>query len=216
MQRRTLITGALGLAAGLAGCAATQEEFEFEAEPASFGDAAVSEAGYERVQQQDVVIDRSFEAGGTERDVTVTNYATTYSREVAVGGQSRPLASAVVFSTPSISIVGQEFNPAASENLLDLVARASDQLDDRFEAGSIRDITKVEEQDVTVLETETTMGVFDAVAEIDGSEITLRLLVARVQRDGDIVVVGTAYPQQLAAEERPRAETLFGSVEHGA
>lgn len=216
MQRRTLITGALGLAAGLAGCAATQEEFEFEAQPASFADAAVSEAGYERVQQQDVVIDRSVEAGGTERDVTVTNYATTYNREVAVGGQSRPLASAVVFSTPSISIVGQEFNPAASENLLDLVARASDQLDDRFEAGSIRDITKVEEQDVTVLETETTMGVFDAVAEIDGSEITLRLLVARVQRDGDIIVVGTAYPQQLAAEERPRAETLFGNVEHDA
>ncbi|WP_299237196.1 DUF6517 family protein [Natronomonas sp.] len=216
MQRRTLITGALGLTAGLAGCAATQEEFEFEAEPAAFDDAAVNEAGYERVQQQDIVVDRSVEAGGTERDVTVTNYATAYSREVSVGDQTRPLASAVVFSTPSISIVGQEFNPAASENLLDLVARASDQLDDRFEAGSIRDITKVEERDTTVLETETTMGVFDAVAETDGRELTLRLLVARVQRDGDIIVVGAAYPQQLVEEERSRAETLFGNVEHGA
>lgn len=211
LRRRAFVASAVGVAAGLAGCAAAQTEFE--ATPGQFAPDAVDASGYEQVNQEALVIERTVGTDGVERDITVRNYVTTYDRGVRVAGQSRPLAAATVFTTPSLSIAGREFNPVADESLASLAGRASGQVGGQL-SGGISDIEPVEERQQTVLDTETTVGVFEGVTEAGPTTVTLRLLVARVKHAGDFVLIGTAYPAALTDEERPRAERLFENVEH--
>lgn len=215
MGRRTLVA-ALGSAVtvSVAGCAASQEEFEFSASPGTFGESTVSEAGYEKQQTEEIVVERTVDAGGQERDVTVTNYASAYLRRVSVAGSERTLAGAAVFTTPSISFVGQEFNPIADQSNEELVERAADRVESELDGGEIREIERVEELTTTVLGTETTVGVFSAVTEVEGGEIELLIHVTRVKNDGDFVLVAGAYPRALESDERPRLESLFGDVTH--
>ena len=77
------------------------------------------------------------------------------------------------------------------------------------------DLAAVTEREATVLGTSTTVGVFEGTVVLEAGERQLRLLVTRVEDDQDYVVLGAAYPAELADEERPRVETLFGAVEHG-
>ena len=212
--RRTLIAVGLAVALALSGCAATQEEFSFSASPGSFTDSAVDEAGYETQGTEELVVNRTVTAGGQERRVTVTNYASTYTRSVELAGQNRTLAGAAVFTTPSISIVGNEFNPIADQSNRELVQRATNRVQGQLDGAQIRDVEFVENRTMTVLDTETTVGVFSATTEVQGSEIQLRILVTKVKHEGDFVLVAAAYPQALAGDERPRAETLFDNVEH--
>lgn len=215
MNRRRFIAGAFGVVAGLAGCSSlNQEEFEFTAAPGQFAADAVEETGYEKLEQQEIVEERTVDVGDQERDVTVTNYATPYKREVDLGGQSRTLGAALVFTSPSISFVGQEFNPVANWSLSKIVENARDQIESELEGSGFSDVSKSEERSATVLGEETTVGVFEAVTDVEGTEVTLRMPVTRVKHEGDFVVVAAAYPKQLADEERPRAERLFGNVEH--
>mgnify|MGYP006948679227 FL=1 len=216
MRRRTFFQGVSGIfVAGVAGCVATQEEFEFEADPGAFANEVVEDAGYEELDQQEVVVNRTVEAGGTERDVTVINYSTEYERSVDIAGQRRPLAAAVVFVTPSASVVGQEYNPIADESLTELARRANGRLGTRMAGGEIEDIEKLEERSMTVLDSGTSVGVFSGRTELGGTELSIRLLVTRVKHENDYVILGAAYPEQLAPEERSRVETLFSDVDHG-
>lgn len=212
--RRTLVAVSLAVAVLLSGCAATQESFSFSASPGTFSDSAVEEAGYDEIGTEELVINRTVTAAGSERQVTVTNYASTYLRNVTLAGQERTLAGAAVFTTPSISIVGNEFNPIADESNRELVQRATNRVEGQLDGQRIQDVEFVENRTMTVLGTETTVGVFSATTTVQGSEIELRILVTKVKHEGDFVLVAAAYPQALASDERPRAETLFANVEH--
>ena len=215
MRRRELCAGVAGLVAGLAGCAATQEEFEFESTPATFADEAVAEADYESEGTEEVVVERTVTAGGSERDVTVINYSAEYTREATVAGTPRSLVAAVAFSSPSMTILGREFNPIADESRRELAGRMRDRIDERLDGEGPDDLAAVTEREATVLGTSTTVGVFEGTVVLEAGERQLRLLVTRVEDDQDYVVLGAAYPAELADEERPRVETLFGAVEHG-
>ena len=215
MRRRELCVGAAGLVAGLAGCAATQEEFEFESTPATFVDEAVAEAGYESQGTEEVVVERTVTVGGSERDVTAINYSAEYTREVTVAGMPRSLIAAVAFSSPSMTILGQEFNPIADESRRELAGRMRDRVDERLDGEGPDDLAAVTEREATVLGTSTTVGVFEGTVVLEAGERQLRLLVTRVEDNQDYVVLGAAYPAEFADEERPRVETLFGAVEHG-
>ena len=215
MRRRELCAGAAGLVAGLAGCAATQQEFEFESTPATFADGAVAEADYESEGTEEVVVERTVAAGGSERDVTVTNHSAEYTRKVTLEAEPRSLVVAVAFSTPSMAIVGQEFNPIADESRRELAGRMRNRIAEQLDGEGPDDLTAVTERETTVLGTSTTVGVFEGTIVLEAGERQLRLLVTRVEDDQDYVVLGAAYPAELADEERPRVETLFGAVEHG-
>ncbi len=213
MRRRAFLASTVGVAAALSGCAATQEEFEFSSAPAAFAADAVGEAGYERVGQEEVVEERQIEAGGTERDVTVTNHLTQYERSVSVRDQERTLVFGLVFTTPSISFVGQEFNPVSNWDAAEIVEKTSAMIEDQVD-GEIRDVSEVDELSMTVLETETDVTVLGVTAAAEGTDIQYRVPVAKVQHEGDFVLVATMYPERLRDEERPRAETLLRNVEY--
>ncbi len=214
VTRRVAVTVGVALVLLLSGCAATQEEFRFESTPGTVTDDALSEAGYESTEEaESLTVNRTVNAGGSERDVTVVNYASAYAREVEVAGQSRTLAGAAVFTTPSISFVGQEFNPVADQSNKQLVDRAQSRVGGQIDGG-IEDVTFVENRTTTILGAETTVGVFAGTTTVQGTEVELRILVTKVQHEGDFVIVAGAYPQALAGDERPRLETVFDNVEH--
>ena len=213
MKRRELCVGIVGLAVGLGGCAATQEEFE--STPATFADEAVAEAGYESEGTEEVVVERTVTAGGSERDVTVTNHSAEYTREVTLAGTPRSLVAAVAFSFPSMTIVGREFNPIADESRRELAGRMRDRIAERLDGEGPDDLAAVTERETAVLGTSTIVGVFEGTVVLEAGERQLRLLVTRVEDGGDYIVLGAAYPTELADEERPRVEALFGAVEHG-
>ena len=215
LARRTMLTVGVVAMLLLAGCAATQEEFSFESTPATVSDDALSEAGYESTGGPEALtVNRTVNAGGQERDVTVSNYVTAYTRNVQVAGQERTLAGAAVFTTPSISFVGQEFNPIADQSNQQLVQQARNRVQGQIDGGQIRDVSFVENRSATILGEETTVGVFSGTTTVQGVEVELRIHVTRVKHDGDFVLVAGAYPEALAGDERPRLETVFGAVEH--
>ena len=215
LGRRVTITVGLVAMLLLAGCAATQEEFSFESTPATVSDDALSEAGYESTGgPEPLVVNRTVDAGGQERDVTATNYATTYTRSVQLAGQERVLAGAAVFTTPSISFVGQEFNPIADQTNRQLVNRARSRVQGQLDGTRIQDVSFVENRSATILGEDATVSVFSGTTTVQGVEVELRIQVARVKHDGDFVLVAGAYPQALASDERPRLETVFAGVEH--
>jgi hypothetical protein len=215
MTRNVAVGIGLALMLVVSGCAATQEEFRFESTAGTVSDDALSEAGYESTEEaESLTVNRTVNAGGSERDVTVVNYASAYAREVEVAGQSRTLAGAAVFTTPSISFVGQEFNPVADQSNKQLVDRAQSRVEGQIDGGGVEDVEFVENRTATILGTETTVGVFSGTTTVGETEVELRILVTKVKHEDDFVIVAGAYPQALAGDERPRLETVFDNVEH--
>lgn len=204
----------VGATIGLSGCAATQEKLEYSASPGSFAESAVEEAGYEALEREEIVETRNVEAAGQSKEVTVTNYAQPYQRKLKVGGQQRTQAAASIVTTPSISLVGQEVNPIGKESPAELMDRARGRIESQIDGGEIRDVSKVAERSLTVAEKDATVSVFEAVTEIEGKDITLRVHLTRVKHEGDFVLLAGGFPKQRADEERPRLETLFTNVNH--
>ena len=212
MRRRRFAAGAAGLTIGLAGCAATQTEFE--AAPGRFSTAAADAAGYRLVNETAAVTRRTVDIGGSEREITVRNQVAEYERGVVVAGSERPLAGATVVTTPSIAVAGRELNPVADAPLDSLADRAAGRVGDQLAGDGLEDLSSVGNEQTTVLGTETELGVFEGTTQVGPTTVALRLLVCRVSHAGDFVLVGVTYPAALATDERPRAETLLAGVEH--
>lgn len=199
----------------LSGCAATQQEFRFEASPASFENASVSEAGYEQTVSREVVRNRSVEAGGSTRDVTVVNHLRVYERQATIEplGEQQ-IAAAAVFTSPSISIVGQEFNPLADAEPRRLVRQATSVAGEDLPGGGLQNVQFEETRTTTVLGTQTNLSVFTATTSIQGVSVDVFVHVARVKHEGDFVIVAGVFPVRFAEEERPRLQTLFDATTH--
>jgi predicted N-acetyltransferase YhbS len=212
MRRRHFAASATGLTIGLAGCAATQTEFE--AAPGRFSTTAADAAGYRLVTETEAVTRRTVDLGGSQREITIRNQVAEYERDVVVAGSERPLAGATVVTTPSIAVAGREFNPVADASLDSLADRAAERVGDQLAGDGLDGLSSVGEEQATVLGTATTLGVFEGTTRVGPTTATLRLLVCRVSHAGDFVLVGVTYPAALATDERPRAKTLFAGVEH--
>jgi hypothetical protein len=209
-----LAVGLLTLVA-LSGCAATQDNLRFASEPGSFGSDALSETEYEEEASREIVRNRTVEAGGTTRNVTVVNQLTVYTRSATVEPLGeRQLAAAAVFTTPSITIVGSEFNPIADATPKRLVSTATNVANEQLPGDRIRDVQKVETRQRQVLDTETNVTVFSATTTVDGVSVDVFVHVAKVKHEGDYVVVAAAYPQRIDDTERDKVSTLLDSVVH--
>lgn len=221
--RRGLLaaTGA-AIAGGAAGCLDAipflgDEPIEFEATPASVPDSALDATGYEAHTTEEVVVERTFEAGGQRQDVVVTNWQAEYDKAVDLGEVGLPVdrrLRAAVFTaltTPQVNVLGRTFNPVAdmdSEELAEMVQ-------DRYEG--IEDLEQVGEEQATVGGQSTTVGEFEAQAELveAGVTVDLALHVAEAVESGDdlLVAVG-AYPRPLGRREEEHVFTLMEAVEH--
>jgi hypothetical protein len=210
-RRKALLTAGTTLTALLSGCGATQQEFSFTATPGRITQQVLSNAGYNPDQQEEIIQQRTVEAAGQERDVTVTNYLRTYTRSISQRGISRELVAAI-FTSPSISIVGQQFNPLADLGLKELLERTQGRFSD-YGAPQLQEVTRSGEFSIQSLATETTVGVFSAVTA-GTPAVDIEVLISRFKHDGDYIILRGGYPQSVTETERQRVRTLFENIAH--
>ena len=212
-RRQALLATGTTLTALLSGCGATQQEFTFSATPGRITQQGLSDAGYNPDQQEEIIQQRTVEAAGQERDVTVTNHLRTYTRSVSQRGVSRELIAAV-FTSPSISIVGQQFNPLADLELSGLLERTQGRFSD-YGAPQLQELTRRGEFSIQSLSTEATVGVFSAVTA-GTPAIDIEVLISRFEHDGDYIILRGGYPQSVTETDRQRVRTLFENIAHNS
>lgn len=215
LDRRAFLASASALAgATLAGCSqlTSDEPLEFESTPARVPDDALAETGYEEADVTDIEVERTFNVGGQERTVTVTNWQGEYQRSLDIDVELAGDLSGTVFTTlttPQIEILGQEVNPVAdmsNEEILDRIQRRYDSLE-RVEVDA--------EESETILGETTTRTRFTADARVDGTTIETYLHVSNpVESNGDLVASASAHPRALPDEEA-RIVRMMRAIQHG-
>lgn len=221
--RRELLTmGGVGVLGASAGCLDALPfvggPMSFESAPAAVPNAALEETGYDEHEIEEVVIERSFEVAGRQQDVVVTNWQSEYDKgiDLSVGPLDVGRTRAAVFTaltTPRVSVLGRTFNPVgdmAAEDLIEMVQDRYDGLDG---------IEHVGDADATIAGEQTTVGEFEAEADLldAGVAVDLTIHVAEAVESGDdlILAIG-AYPTVVRHEERDAVFTLIEAIEHDA
>lgn len=221
--RRQALGATAGVLAGsTAGCLDAvpflgDSPLEFEAAAASVPDVALEDTGYEEHRIRDVIIERTFEAGGQSQDVVVTNWQSEYDRavdlaDIGVGTEQRLQAAIfVVLSTPQVDVLGRAFNPVAdmdSEELAEMVQ-------ERYEG--IDELQQVGEDPASVGGESTTASEFETEAELaeTGESVDLTLHITEAVESGDdlLVTIG-GYPRDIQEQEKEHVFALMDAVEH--
>lgn len=133
-DRRTFIASAGTIAAtAIAGCSqiSSDRPLEFESAPARVPEDTLGETGYEETDTEAIEVERTFDIGGEERAVTVTNQRVAYEKEIRAEIELPEALPGVVFTTlttPSVEILGQEANPVESDGDFIVGAGAHPQL----------------------------------------------------------------------------------------
>jgi hypothetical protein len=215
LDRRAFVATASALAGtALAGCGQLlgDEPLAFESTPARVSDDALAETGYEQEEVTDIEIERTFDVGGQERTVTVTNWQASYQRSLGLDVELPGDLGGAVFTTlttPQVEILGREVNPVAdmsNDEILDRIQRRYDELE-RVEVDA--------EESETVLGETTTRTRFTAEARVDGATIEAYLHVTNpVASDGDLVTSVGAHPRAIPDEES-RVVRMIQAIQHG-
>lgn len=213
--RRTFLASASVVAtAAVAGCGQItgEEPLEFESTPAEVPGDVLEESGYEELERDEIELERTFEAAGEERTVTVTNWQVSYEKETDSDlglDDDFPRAVFTTVTTPQVDILGQQLNPVGGMDNEEFVERAQEQY------GGLEDIEPDEEDTRTVLGEETTRTRFTATADFNGSDVDVFAHVSNpVGNDGDFVATVGGHPQQLPDEESDIL-TMMESIRHG-
>ncbi len=221
-RRSVLGVTALGMASATAGCVSQlpfigDEELAFTASPAVIPDSVLDETGYDEQELDELVIEESFEAGGQEQDVRVTNWQAEYDKSIELGGidlsVNDDLRAAVcsVLSTPQVNVLGRSFNPVADMSTSELADMAQDRFDD------MDGLEPIDETSLTILGDSTTVTEFEGEAELlaEGVTVDLTLHIAEAVEAGDDLVVGVGgYPTQFADEERENVLAMLEGIVH--
>ncbi|OTF05688.1 DUF6517 family protein [Halorubrum sp. SD612] len=210
--------GALGLAgtvglAGLAGCAAldvaTGGPAEFSSGTATVADATLSEAGYELNDVSEETVGRESEVGGQTREVRVTNAVAEYDKAVELFGERYQAAVFAAVTTPQIEVLGRALNPIAEMG----TCERAELILSRFE--NVESLERGSEYSTSVLDTDATVVVYTADAEIEGTGVTTELelhIVEPVGVDDDFVLPLAAYPAAFSDGENVRR--MMNRIEH--
>lgn len=209
MKRRELLAGAGGLAAvGTAGCLGVVGLDEHEATPAGVEASVRDETGYEQVDIEEAVVERTFEIAGTSQEVRVTNYLTEHEKAIDLGplGSVRAAAFALLTS-PQISIAGQGLNPIADMSSEELIG----QIEADFDA--INDPEHVADETVSLLDQETTGSLFEAEAEFEGMTVDVNIHITESVRTADdhLVTIGV-YPVPVQDVEEDNIAALRSGI----
>lgn len=221
-RREALGATGVAIAGGSAGCLdwipfVGDEPVEFDAATASVPDSTLQETGYDEHTIEEVVIERTFEAGGESQNVVVTNWQSEYDRAVDLGEAGLPIDQrhrAAIFTaltTPQVNVLGRTFNPVADMDTEEL----AEMVQERYEG--IDDLQRVGEEAATVGGQSTTAGEFETEAELvaAGATIDLTLYITEAVEAGDdlIVTVG-GYPRAVQNQEKEHVFTLMEAIEH--
>ncbi|AEM57483.1 hypothetical protein HISP_09610 [Haloarcula hispanica N601] len=210
-MRKGILTLLVGLLVASSGCVGliTGETVEFDSAPASVGDSALEETGYEQSMADEQTIERTVTVAGQERTIRVTNHVRQYERGIDLGPLGEVNAGRfIVFSTPSASVAGKSLNPAASwsnERLVEEVASRNDQINDvQFERN----------RSVEALGESREVAVFSGTTSIEGQEVDVLIHLTSFEHEGDVVVAVAVYPERIDDREGPRVDTLLGGLSH--
>lgn len=209
MKRRDVLVGAGAVTlSSVAGCLGYAGLDEHEASPAGVDPEVSDETGYEQTNIEEIVIEETFEVAGTSEKITVRNYRTDYEKTINLGPLGSARAAAfVLLTSPQISIAGQEMNPVDEMSAEELV----DMLEADFD--TIENVEPVTNNDVTVLDQETTESIFEAEAKVKGTTVDVHIHVTEsVQTDEDHLVTIGVYPKKLQATEADNIATLRGAI----
>jgi len=208
MDRSHVLTVAIALLVTLSGCAAlTGQDLTYSASKVTVSQQAVSAANYQEVSVQDQTVNRTVSVAGQDRTVRLTNWVATYRTQFSTANSPAP-GSVVVFSTPEVSIAGQELNPVGTMPPEQLIAT----LLQRY--GGVSDVTQVDTQRMTILGEDTEVSTFRTTMDFQGREIPVLVHLATVTHQGDYVVVVGVHPT-VVSPSQAGIETMFTGVQHG-
>lgn len=198
------------VSSGCLGFITGSEAKTFEAEWAATGQPAASATGYELNSTRSQPIEREFTVAGQTRTVKVINKITTYQKALDLGplGERRLGVFAVV-STPAVQLGPETFNPVGDYSNEQLVELLTSQYD------GLGDVRKVDERQLTVLGTETTVTKFAGTATFEGAQVDVYVQVTKVRSGDDFVVPVGIYPQALDGEAS-NVFQLMEALEHPA
>lgn len=205
MKRRELLAGTGGFAAlSVAGCLGVVGMDEHAASPAGVAPEVRDETGYEQVNIDEFVVDRSFDIAGASEEITVRNYLTEHEKGIDFGPVGTVQAAAfAVLTSPQITIAGQELNPIArmsSEELIELVEADFDE---------IEGVEHVSDEDTDVLDQETTESRYVADAAFNGVTVDVNIyLTESVDTADDHLVTIGVYPELVEGIESENIEAL--------
>ncbi|MFB6220056.1 MAG: DUF6517 family protein [Halolamina sp.] len=197
--------GALAVAGitGLAGCSGG-DTTSFEAEAAA---TATGDTGYEKKGQREQTITKEF-AG---QEVEVTNVITEYQKEVEIPlTGSAKLGVFTAFTTPEVSVAGQEFNPIKDWSTEKIVK----QLQSRYE--SMGNVQKEGTESHEILGSSRTVTKFSATMTYQGNDVPVFILIAKFNHESDFVVPMGVFPQRKEDQEGANIRTLMSNLSHPA
>ncbi|MFB6105291.1 MAG: DUF6517 family protein [Halobacteriaceae archaeon] len=212
VQRRTIaavITVAVVMTTAGCGFILGSEPASFTASPATVSQQALDASGYEEVSVTPKTVSRNFSAAGQTRTVKVTNQLAQYERQIDLGPLgSRRAGVFVAFTSPSVSVLGQSFNPIADMSTQDLVTRFESQYEG-LTVGS-----QVGSRSLSILGESRTVDKYAGTARLGGKEIDVYIEITEVFNHGsDHVVAVAIYPQQSSGSP-DRVATLFEGLQH--
>ncbi|MFC7072571.1 DUF6517 family protein [Halovenus rubra] len=203
METRRSVLGVLGVAgvASLAGCGVLQDTFEQNASPAGVEQPALDQTGFEHRQDEEIQFTRTVDALGQSRDLRLTNWLVTHGK--GAGDVGADAATFRIFSTPSVTVAGNEINPIDNFDDEQLLAQVSGQ------QGSLEaESTQV----VSILGTDVELTRYKTQREVAGAAVTVFVHVGRLSNNGDLLTVVGAYPELL--DESEKIYSLARAVEH--
>jgi hypothetical protein len=226
MKRRGLLAAlAASTSVAVAGCAAEDGSYEFDAEPARVPESAYAD-GYSGQDPESYTIDREFNVTGVNAKVTATTWVAQYSN-------SATQSALFVASTPNASVAGQSVNPLVRVEGADLIQRLLNQINQQDVGGGDADIETDDieergEETRTILGEETTVPIFETTisADVEGAgnssgsveDVPVLLYIATVQHtaDGadseDVIAMVGVHPEQVS--QRDQLLSMMEAVEH--
>jgi hypothetical protein len=190
-RRRVLAAASAVAAASIAGCGLLDDGIERSAEPAGIDSDTLDQTRFEHDGTVEMTMAQTVEVAGESRDLRLTNQLATYRKTVPAtdGG----VASIQLFTTPSVSVRGQEANPFAEFD----TQRFLEEMASRAGEDAVDDISQVGTRTVRVLGADRTFTRHEATTERQGQEIVVRIPVARLTHEADILGIYATYPKLL-------------------
>lgn len=211
MNRRTVLAGmGAGMIASTAGCMEiiTGDTIEYTANGAHVPESVSEETGYAFVDTHEITVDETVDVLGISRQVIANNIQTEYEKTVSVDPLgSVPAAAFSIIATPSVSILGQEFNPVADMSTEEIASLVEDNYDGMGELA----YQETNSQDVGGESVD--VSTYLVEASLEGTPVELELVISEaVDFDEDLVLAVGAYPT-VTPEEQDNIETLMAAIE---
>ncbi|NGM69499.1 hypothetical protein G6M89_10865 [Natronolimnobius sp. AArcel1] len=213
LSRRSLLgagaTGAIALTAGCLDFVTGDGPLEFEANQAAPSADALADTGYEESAIEHEAIHEEVDVG-IEREVRASLWASLYTKERELQGQTEEAGFFGAVSIPGIEVLGRSFNPLADLDGEELLEELMSQLDDGQE---IENIAHEDSFGLEILGDGREVDVFGGEAEYGGETLEVEIMLTSFIHEDDLLVLLGTYPR-LLAEESANIEHLLESVEH--